>query len=201
MGDGPVGAAGQACYTGVYGLATRMSRNYLALTAIGADSTSILENMHGTLAELGCNVESVRMLAQFGIQGVLLMLGGSWDAIAKLEDQLPRIGERLDLTLQTRRIDPNAASAEGLPYTIEVVAADRPGIVHEVLGFIRANRMHIRELYSNSPAGQQVGTRVFTLHAGVNVPADVPIAALRGDFMEFCERLNLDAFIEPFKHG
>ena len=177
-----------------------MSRNYLALTAIGAASTSTLENLHSALVELGCNVESVRMVTQSGIQGVLLMLGGSWDAIAKLEDQLPRIGERLGLIMHTRRVEPGEGSVEGLPYTIEVVAADRPGIVHEVLGFIRANRMHIRELYSNSPVNPG-GTRMFTLHAGVNVPVDVPIAALRGDFMEFCERLNLDAFIEPLKHG
>lgn len=177
-----------------------MSRNYLALTVIGPATIITLEDLHGTLVELGCNVESVRMLAQNGIQGTLLILSGSWDAIAKLEDQLPRIGERLDLVMQTRRIDIGKQDAAGLPYTIEVVAADRPGIVHEVLGFIRANRMHIRELYSSTPEDVG-GTRVFTMHASVNVPEDVPISALRGDFMEFCERLNLDAFIEPLKHG
>ena len=177
-----------------------MSRNYLALNVLGPASTATLEELHGALVELGCNVESVRMLSQNGVQCVLLMLGGSWDAIAKLEDQLPRIGKRLDLVMHTWRINKDKQPEAGLPYTIEVVAADRIGIVHEVLGFIRANRMHIRELYSNTPENVS-GTRVFTLHASVSVPEDVPIAALRGDFMEFCERLNLDAFIEPLKHG
>lgn len=177
-----------------------MSRNYLALTVIGPATIVTLENLHGALVELGCNVESMRMLTQNKVQITLSILSGSWDAIAKLEDQLPRIGERLDLIMQTRRIDTSKQEAAGLPYTIEVVAADRPGIVHEVLGFIRANRMHVRELHSSTPEDVG-GTRVFTLHASVNVPEDIPVATLRGDFMEFCERLNLDAFIEPLKHG
>ncbi len=175
-----------------------MSGSHLALTAIGVASTAHVENLHGALVELGCNVEAVRMLSRSGTYGIMLMLSGSWDVIAKLEDQLPRIGQRLDLTVQTRRIDPGGESTSGLPYTIEVVATDRPGIVHEVLGFIRANRMYIRELYSNTQQSPG-GTCVFTLQAGVHIPEDVSIATLRGDFMEFCERLNLDAFIEPFK--
>ena len=175
-----------------------MSRSHLALTAIGVASTAHVEDLHGALVELGCNVEAVRMLSRSGTCGIMLMLSGSWDVIAKLEDQLPRIGQRLDLTVQTRRVDPRGELTSGMPYTIEVVAADRPGIVHEVLGFIRANRMYIRELYSNTQQSPG-GTCVFTLHAGVHIPEDVSIATLRGDFMEFCERLNLDAFIEPFK--
>jgi glycine cleavage system transcriptional repressor len=33
----------------------------------------------------------------------------------------------------------------------------------------------------------------------VNVPASVSISHLRDDFLELCDRLNLDAIIEPVK--
>jgi glycine cleavage system transcriptional repressor len=33
----------------------------------------------------------------------------------------------------------------------------------------------------------------------VDIPANTQISALREEFMEFCDQLNLDAVIEPVK--
>jgi glycine cleavage system transcriptional repressor len=33
----------------------------------------------------------------------------------------------------------------------------------------------------------------------IGVPADTHIAALRDDFLEFCDALNLDAIMDPMK--
>ncbi|NNF67977.1 MAG: glycine cleavage system protein R, partial [Gammaproteobacteria bacterium] len=33
----------------------------------------------------------------------------------------------------------------------------------------------------------------------INVPGQIHIAGLREEFMEFCDRLNLDAILEPVK--
>jgi glycine cleavage system transcriptional repressor len=35
----------------------------------------------------------------------------------------------------------------------------------------------------------------------INVPASLHISALREEFMEFCDQLNIDAIIEPVKHS
>ena len=40
---------------------------------------------------------------------------------------------------------------------------------------------------------------MFSLHMTINVPAHTLIAALRDEFLDFCEQLNLDAIIEPVK--
>jgi glycine cleavage system transcriptional repressor len=40
---------------------------------------------------------------------------------------------------------------------------------------------------------------MFSLHVTINVPADISISAIRGDFIDFCDRLNLDAIMEPVK--
>jgi glycine cleavage system transcriptional repressor len=34
----------------------------------------------------------------------------------------------------------------------------------------------------------------------INVPARLPIAQLREDFMEYCDTQNLDAILEPVKN-
>ena len=33
----------------------------------------------------------------------------------------------------------------------------------------------------------------------IGIPANMHIAALRDDFMEFCDHLNLDAIMDPMK--
>ncbi len=43
------------------------------------------------------------------------------------------------------------------------------------------------------------GAKMFSLHMMVNIPSDSSIASIRGDFIEFCDRLNLDAIMEPVK--
>jgi glycine cleavage system transcriptional repressor len=40
---------------------------------------------------------------------------------------------------------------------------------------------------------------MFSVHLTVDIPATLQIAALREEFMDFCDQLNLDAVIEPIK--
>jgi glycine cleavage system transcriptional repressor len=40
---------------------------------------------------------------------------------------------------------------------------------------------------------------MFSVHISLEVPADTHIASLREEFLDFCDRLNLDAVIEPIK--
>jgi glycine cleavage system transcriptional repressor len=41
---------------------------------------------------------------------------------------------------------------------------------------------------------------MFSVHLTVDIPADIQIATLREEFMDFCDQLNLDAIIEPLKN-
>jgi glycine cleavage system transcriptional repressor len=40
---------------------------------------------------------------------------------------------------------------------------------------------------------------MFSVHMTVDIPASTQISALREEFMELCDQLNLDAVIEPAK--
>jgi glycine cleavage system transcriptional repressor len=40
---------------------------------------------------------------------------------------------------------------------------------------------------------------MFAVHMTVGIPADMHIAALREEFMDYCDGLNLDAVLEPLK--
>ena len=65
--------------------------------------------------------------------------------------------------------------------------------------FFASRGISIQELTTNSYAAAHTGTPMFSLHMTINVPAHTLIAALRDEFLDFCEQLNLDAIIEPVK--
>ena len=40
---------------------------------------------------------------------------------------------------------------------------------------------------------------MFAVQMAVNVPSSVHVSQLRDEFLELCDRLNLDAILEPVK--
>ena len=93
-----------------------------------------------------------------------------------------------------------AAAAEDKMNAVEVIAADKPGIVHHLVEFFGARGILIDNFASTRYTASQTGTDMFSAHLAVSIPSDLHIAALRDEFMEFCDGLNLDAIIEPIKN-
>jgi glycine cleavage system transcriptional repressor len=87
-----------------------------------------------------------------------------------------------------------------LPYVVDVVALDNPGIVHHLANFFSQRNINIEELTTTSYAAPHTGTPMFAVNLEVGVPADIQISELRDDFMNFCDTMNLDAVLEPAKN-
>ena len=107
--------------------------------------------------------------------------------------------EQLELTIVTRRTEPRKASADLLPYAVEVVSLDHPGIVHHLARFFSERGINIEDMSTTSYAAAHTGTPMFAVNMHVGIPSDIHIAALREEFMGFCDGMNLDAVLEPLK--
>ncbi len=66
---------------------------------------------------------------------LLLQVGGNWNNIAKLENQIAGLEKRLGLMISSRRTTEKQGPEEMLPYGVDVVALDQPGIVHNLANF------------------------------------------------------------------
>ena len=65
--------------------------------------------------------------------------------------------------------------------------------------FFAERQINIQEMVTMSYPAAHTGTPMFSVHLTIEVRASTQIAALREEFMEFCDQLNLDAVIEPVK--
>ena len=173
--------------------------NQLVIAAIGEDRPGLVDELSGWILESGCNIADSRMTVLGGEFAVLLLVEGKWNNLARLEDQSEQMVDRLGMTINLKRTEQRQPQGAFLPYAVDVVALDHPGIVHNLASFFSQRKINIEDLSTASYSAAHTGTLMFSVHMTLDVPADTHIAGLREEFLDFCDRLNLDAVIEPVK--
>ena len=111
------------------------SNDYLVITAAGEDQVGLVERFSSKIVESGCNLEQSRMSVLGGQFAILVLVSGPWNALSKLESQLEPLGLQLGLSMVAKRTRARTLSQPVLPYHVEVVALDHPGIVHNLAKF------------------------------------------------------------------
>ncbi len=175
------------------------AKQYLVISALGHDRPGIVKNLTQPISESSVNILDSRMTILGGEFAVLMMVEGSWDTIAKLEAQLPALGEKLELTIVSKRTDSQRHQSNAIPYSVNVVALDHPGIVNQLADFFSGRNINIQDLFTDSYNAAHTGTPMFTATLIINIPGDTSIARLREEFFDFCDGLNLDGILEPSK--
>lgn len=105
--------------------------NYLVISSIGSDKPGIVNELAKACSLNQCNIIDSRMTILGGEFAVIMMVSGAWDAIAKLENSLPSISKELNLTTTIKHTQ-ERDKIPALAYSVNVVALDNPGIVHDI---------------------------------------------------------------------
>jgi glycine cleavage system transcriptional repressor len=174
---------------------------FIVISAIGGDPTGVVQELTRVVLDCGGNIKESRMAALGSDFAMLLLVAGNWHTISRLERELGRFAASNDITMQLKRTEPKSFAKELLPYAVDVVGLDQPGIVHSLAGFFAARKVEIGEVSTRSYAAAHTGAPMFSVQMFVNIPATVHISGLREEFMEFCDQLNVDAIMEPVKHS
>lgn len=175
------------------------NENYLLINAFAAQTRSPLVGLARRVADCGCNIAETRVAAVGSDVSVLVLATGSWDAIAKLESALARLERDEQVRLLHFRTGAKPPQTNLLPYVVEVVAADKPGILFQIAEFFQQHSISIEQLMSTRYRAMQTGADMFSAQITIGIPNTMHIAALRDDFLEFCDGLNLDAIMDPMK--
>ena len=140
---------------------------------------------------------------RFNVHGhelsLMLFLSGTWDAIAKMEDMLEKLVQEQPIRILTKRTEVDSLQGDSMHYAVDVVGIEQSGIIFDITDFMSSNNLQIQEMSSNTYEASQTAAKMFSLHMMVNIPLDSSIAAIRGDFIDFCDRLNLDVIMELVK--
>jgi glycine cleavage system transcriptional repressor len=178
---------------------TVQMKQQLVLNVVGNHQSGLVERLTKAIRDSGTGIIDSRMTTMGSEFVIMMLLTGTWDSIAKLEGSLPKMEKELDARIISKRTEKRPANNKRIPYTIEIVSSDRSGVVHDVAKFLSDNHIDICELYTSTYRSPHTDLTMFSLHMIVNIPADSSITTVRGEFMDFCDQMNLDAVMEPAK--
>lgn len=177
-----------------------LTGNHLLISAYSTYPNSPLLLVSRCISEASCNLIDTRLSTVGRDVSLIALATGSWDSIVKLESLLSRIEQEKNVKIAYYRTGPKPLQSNMLPYLVEVVAADKPGILYQLADFFDRQGITIENMQSNGYQAMHTGASMFTAQLTIGIPASMHIAALRDDFMEFCDHLNLDAIMDPMKY-
>jgi glycine cleavage system transcriptional repressor len=163
-------------------------KQLIAISAIGSDRTGLVYDLTRVVVDCGGNILESRMTALGNEFAVLMLVAGNWHTLAKLEGELTKL-----------RTETRPARADMVSYTVDVVCLDQPGVLHALAGFFSSRGIDIGDITTRSYSAAHTGAPMFSVYMVVHVPTRIHIAALREEFLDLCDHLNLDAILEPLK--
>jgi glycine cleavage system transcriptional repressor len=172
---------------------------HMVISAVGEDRPGLVESISRAVLESGCSIEDSRMTVLGGSFAIIMLASGNWSTLSRLDTALATLRRQAGLEIITQRTAPRRLPERSMPYGVDVVALDQPGIVHQLAGFFSARSINIQEMSTHAYNAAHTATPMFSAHLTVEIPASEHIATLRDDFLDFCDELNLDGVIEPIK--
>ncbi|MDH3275760.1 MAG: glycine cleavage system protein R [Gammaproteobacteria bacterium] len=171
----------------------------IVLSAIGTDRTGVVQDIAKVVLACGGNIEESRMTTLGAEFATLMLVSGNWHTLDKLERGLEKLGKDDNLTVTIRKTDARPTKDDRMPYAVDVVSLDTPGIVFSLASFFASRQIEISDVATRRYAAAHTGAPMFAVQMAVNIPSAVNLAQLRDEFLELSDRLNLDAILEPVK--
>jgi glycine cleavage system transcriptional repressor len=178
---------------------SRKMAQLIVISAVGSDRTGVVQDLSKVILSCDGNIEESRMTTLGSEFAMLLLVSGNWATLNKLEQGLDKLGEEKNLSISIRQTDAKMPSGDRMPYAVDIVSLDQQGIVFNLANFFTTRDIEIADVATRSYAAAHTGSPMFAVQMAINVPASVHISQLREDFLEVCDRLNLDAILEPVK--
>jgi glycine cleavage system transcriptional repressor len=171
----------------------------IVISAVGSDRTGVVHDLTKVILSCDGNIEESRMTTLGSEFAMLLLVSGNWATLNKLEQGLNKLGDSKKILISIRQTDAKPSSGDRMPYAVDIVSLDQQGIVFNLANFFATRDIEIADVATRSYAAAHTGSPMFAVQMAINVPSTVHVAQLREEFLEICDRLNLDAILEPVK--
>ena len=165
------------------GYAARFSRmeQLMVISAVGGDPTAVVQELTRVIMDCGGNIKESRIAAFGSDFAMLLLVSGNWHTVSRMERELTRFANSNGVTMQFKRTEPRRFGKELLPYAVDVVGLDQPGVVHSLSGFFAARKVEIARSLHAQLRGDAHGRADVLRADGHQHPGDRPyLGSARG---------------------
>ncbi|GAA4403579.1 glycine cleavage system protein R [Fodinibacter luteus] len=162
----------------------------LVLTVIGDDRPGLVSALSSRLTARGALWERSQLLRLAGKFAGIIEVVVPAPEVDDLVADLRGLGaEGLDVTVARAGASEQPAAQR---LSLELVGADRPGIVAEISALLSERRISIEELATSVTEAPMAGGMLFEAHAVLAAPADADGSALRAALESLADELMVD---------
>ena len=172
-----------------------MPMTTLVLTVLGDDRAGLVSAVSAPLKQHGASWERSQMARLAGkFAGIVEVTVDSSDVDALVLDLRALSGQGLSVHAERTDTEPEAQSeAEaGARFTLDLIGADRPGIVADISALLADAGVNIEELSTQVREAPMAGGLLFEGHATLAAPATADPAGLRNALEQLADELMLD---------
>ncbi len=170
---------------------------FAVFTALGTDRIGIADDIAKAVSDLGLNIEESKMSVLGGEFAVIMLVSGGRKGMVALSDDLEKLGVSFGLRLSLRPTRGPEEAGAGIPYLLETVSQDTPGIVHSVTAVLRKNAVNIEDLETETVPAPLTGAPLFRMKARIVLPPKLSAARLRRELADLGERQDLNIEVKP----
>lgn len=171
---------------------------YSVISVVGPDSMGIMETIAKAIAGFGANIEETRASILGGEFAVIMLVQGVEGSRESIKSALVRSLEGRGMAVSVRATVGKTPGA-GLPYLIETISLDTPGIVRAVTAVLLKQALNIENLECAVASAPLSGSPMFTMRIAVSVAPGLKLAALKAELAKAAELHDLDITVRPFK--
>jgi len=174
-------------------------KQQLFISAVGVYQPKVLSQLASSVHDYGATIVDCRMGLLGNETSITMLVSGSWDAIAKLEGMYSKLEKKLEMKVFMKRTEKRLPEKQRVPYSIEIVSIAKSDLINKVIEFLQKNEINVCEFYTNTYQNPYTDVTLLSINIIVSIPSGTSISLMRAEFLEFCDRLNLDAVMEPMK--
>lgn len=176
----------------------------LGITVLGNRNDQVMIEILSAISASQCGILELRTANLTRLVSAHMLVEGSWNRVAKLENLLEAIKVRHQVSLSLLRpaegeTELHSCNDEGVPYTLETISMEKKDLLFAISAFLIERGVIIEEIAANRYQALFFNNTVFSSKFILMVPASVKILSFREEFLDFCDSLNIDAIFEPIK--
>jgi len=163
----------------------------LVMTIISPDRTGLVESIARAVAEHGGNWLESRMCRLGGEFAGILRVEIPAENKSALLAELQKLQSN-GLQIVVRDDKPDAHKISGKQTSLEIIGADRPGIVREIASVLARAGVNVEEFSSEISSAPMSGENLFKATARLQLPDGCNLASLKRDLEKIAADLLVD---------
>ena len=176
-----------------------MKNLYAVLSTVGPDRKGMADDIANIAIEYKCNIEDSKMAVLGGEFAVIMLLSGCSECITNLISDAETLGNKFDMKINIKETSAPIQGQQGIPYELETISMDTPGIVHSITQYLRELSINIEDLETDKSAAPLSGTPMFHMRAHIIIPSSVNLADFKDKLSDIEHERNLDIHLNAVK--